>query len=91
MLVDVAKYDPLFDHLCRAGDGPVEMTFADIERLVGSLPTSAIRHAAWWANEAEGSRHVQARAWMNAGREVVAVDQRAGRVRFSPARWRRGS
>lgn len=37
MLVDVAKYDPLFDHLCRAGDGPVEMTFADVERLVGRL------------------------------------------------------
>lgn len=91
MLVDVAKYDPLFEHLCRAGDGPVEMTFADVERLVGRLPASAIRHAAWWTNEAEGGRHVQAKAWMNAGREVVAVDQSAGRVRFSAVRWRRGS
>jgi hypothetical protein len=87
----VAKYDPLFEYLCRVGTGPVEMTFAEIERLVGSLPASAAEHQAWWANESEGGRHVQARAWLNAGREVERVDQATGRVWFSAPTWRRGS
>ena len=85
----MAKYDPLFEHLCRAGNGPVEMTFDEVAALVGGLPPSATRQA-WWANEREG-RHVQAHAWLNAGREVEAVDFVARRVRFSRVEWRRGS
>lgn len=87
----MAKYDPLFEHLCRAGDSPVEMAFDDVGQLVGGLPVSAEQHPAWWANEAEGGRHVQARAWLNAGREVEHVDREARRVRFSAPRWRRGA
>ena len=87
----MAKYEPLFDFLCRADDGPVELPFDELERLVGPLPASASEHQAWWANEAEGGRHVQARAWINAGREVESVDRIGRRVRFSAARWRRGS
>lgn len=85
------KYDPLFEYLCRAPDAEVELTFDHIGQLVGGLPTSATTHSAWWANESEGTRHVQARAWMSAGREVVAVDQVARSVRFSAPRWTRGS
>lgn len=91
MLGPVAKYDPLFEHLCRAGDHPVEMTFDDVEALVGDLPPSATSSRAWWANEARAGRHVQARAWLNAGREVEHVDRRARRVRFSSPTWRRGA
>jgi hypothetical protein len=87
----VAKYDPLFKFLCQAGDEPVELTFDEIERLVGSLPTSARKYSAWWANEIVGTQHVQAIAWMNAGREVVSVDRHGERVRFSSASWRRGA
>lgn len=83
------KYDPLFRHLCAAPDQPVEMTFDDIERLVGPLPASAATHAAWWSNDTGG--HVQAKAWLDAGREVTAVDRDRRRVAFSVARWRRGS
>lgn len=81
----MAKYDPLFEYLCQAGDGPLELTFDEIEHLVGPLPTSATKYPAWWANEAEGGRHVQARAWLSAGREVEAVDLQARRVRFTAA------
>ena len=89
----MAKYDPLLEHLCRTRDGPVEMTFDEIDRLVGGLPASAATRPAWWANEAlpGSSRHVQARAWLDAGREVEHVDRAARRVRFSAARWRRGA
>lgn len=87
----MAKYDPLFKFLCRADDEPVELGFDEIERLVGPLPASARRYPAWWANEAEAGQHVQARAWLNAGREVEAIDVRGGHVRFSAAQWRRGA
>jgi hypothetical protein len=91
MMSAVAKYDPLLEHLCRADDGPLEMTFQEIDRLVGGLPASAATWPAWWANETAGSRHVQARAWLDSGREVESVDRTGERVRFSAARWRRGS
>lgn len=86
----MAKYDPLFEHLCRAGDGPLEMSFEAVGALVGGLPKSAYVHPAWWANEADG-RHVEAVAWMNAGRLVERVDLNRQVVRFSAARWNRGS
>ena len=87
----MAKYDPLFERLCDRPNDTVEMTFDDIEAVVGPLPASARRYPAWWANEVEGGRHVQARAWLNAGREVESVDVHHSRVRFSVARWRRGA
>ena len=91
MLTSVAKYDPLFEFLCRAGDGAVELSFDEIDRLVGGLPPSAVRWPARWANKAAGTRHVQARAWLEAGREVEQVDRAARLVRFSKASWRRGA
>ena len=86
----MAKYDPLFERLCQAPPESVEMTFTEIAQLVGGLPASARKHAAWWSNDRDG-RYVQARAWTEAGREVEHVDQGSGRVRFSAPRWRRGS
>ena len=47
----MAKYDPLFEHLCRADDAELEMAFDDGAALVGGLPASAASHRAWWANE----------------------------------------
>lgn len=87
----MGKYDPLFEYLCRAGDRPVELSFDEIEVLVGALPASATTHAAWWANEAAGGRHVQAHAWLNAGREVETVDRARRWVRFTSPQWRRGA
>jgi hypothetical protein len=86
----MAKYDPLFQHLCQAPPEPLEMTFTEVAQLVGGLPESARTHTAWWSNERDG-RHVQAQAWIEAGREVERVDQASGRVWFSAPRWRRGS
>jgi hypothetical protein len=86
----MAKYDPLFEFLCRAHDERVDLDFDEIERLVGPLPTSARKYPTWWTNEVAGG-HVQARAWLNAGREVESVDLRREHVRFGAAQWRRGS
>ena len=86
----MAKYDPLFEHLCVAGDRPLEMSFDAIAQIVGGLPKSAYTYRPWWGNEIEG-RHVHAHAWMNAGRQVEHVDLNRQIVRFTKVRWNRGS
>ncbi|MEP7203597.1 MAG: hypothetical protein ABI894_13365 [Ilumatobacteraceae bacterium] len=87
----MAKYDPLFEHLCKAGSEAITMTFDEIERLVGPLPNAALDQSVWWSNEASRGTHVQSNAWLNAGREVEAVDRNRRRVRFSAPSWRRGA
>ena len=86
----MAKYDPLFEHLCRAGDGALEMSFDEIGALVNGLPATAEKQRMWWANNPAG-RTAHAKAWLNAGREVVAVDIDRRVVSFSAARWNRGA
>jgi hypothetical protein len=86
----MAKYDALFRYLCTAGDGPVEMTFDEIEHLVGALPAAATTRREWWSND-HTARAAHSRAWLDAGRQVDEVDRANRRVRFSAARWRRSS
>ena len=64
----MAKYDPLGAYLSRRGSPEIELAFEDVERIIGSkLPETASRPQ-WWANEASpDTRHVQCRAWQDAG------------------------
>ena len=82
IILPMGKYDPLYDYLRRRGTAEVEMTFRDIERVLGAmLPNSAARPQ-WWANEAEiDTRHVQSFAWQRAGYDAFLVAG-AERVRF---------
>jgi hypothetical protein len=79
---EVAKYDPLETYLRRRAGAELELSFADIERIVGAmLPNSASRPQ-WWANETDpASSHVQCRAWRNAGYDAFLLP--GGRVLFS--------
>ena len=84
----MGKYDALGQWLLRSGDGPVEVSFSDLDRLLpGGLPASARTHREWWANERHGS-HVQARGWLAVGRMVERVDLNAQVVRFSAPQLR---
>jgi hypothetical protein len=77
-----ATYQPLSAHLGALGQTRVALTFSAIERILGrALPASARKHRAWWSNEQSGS-HSHARAWMDVGWRVAAVDFNAGRVEF---------
>jgi antitoxin HicB len=79
----IGKYAPLQMHLngLPRSEGRAQLSFAEIERIIGDkLPSSAHNHRAWWSNHA-GS-HVQARAWLEAGWEVDGVDQEAQTVSF---------
>lgn len=79
----MAKYDPLGRFLGRRHGAEIEMSFADIERVIGGmLPNSAARPQ-WWANEIDPeSRHVQSRAWRDAGYDAFLIKD-AERVRFA--------
>ncbi len=83
----VAKYDPLEHYLAqrRATTREVTLTFNEINALLDSpLPESAYTHRPWWSNQEDTSNRPQARAWLNAGFEVDAVQQQrgSGMVRF---------
>jgi len=79
----MGKYDPLRDLLKRQRDTELELTFAEIERIIGGmLPNSAARPQ-WWANVKDpDTTDVQRNAWQDAGYDALLI---AGRdqVRFS--------
>lgn len=78
------KYEPLASHLSAlpTQQTVVELTFAEVDRIVGGLPPSARTLRPWWAN----SSHGQALAWRSAGWHVDTVDFANRRVRFARGR-----
>lgn len=73
-----SRYRPLHDFLATRSEQVVELTFAEVDRLLGGLPRSAYAHRPWWANHRNSP---QARAWLDAGRQV-SIDWAARIVRF---------
>jgi hypothetical protein len=75
-----SKYVGLYEALRRRGEPVVELTLAEIERLVGEpLPDSARTGSAFWSNRRGG---LQSAAWLAAGFRVTRFDRRRRRVRF---------
>ena len=77
----MAKYDLLEAYLARRTDEEFELSFEEVERILGdALPDSASRPQ-WWANETDpDSSHVQSRSWRNAGYDAFLLPH--GRVLF---------
>jgi hypothetical protein len=74
----IGKYDPLRQYLqSQAKRDEVAMTFAEVEAIVGSLPSSARTRREWWLNDSAG-----AMAWRSAGWSVGSVDLAAAQVVF---------
>ena len=64
----MGKYDPLASHLRRQKLATYEMSFRDIERVLGGLLPKRAHRPEWWSNdESPDSRRVQCRAWLDAG------------------------
>jgi hypothetical protein len=78
----MGKYDPLEGHLRRQTLAELQMSFTEIERLIGAmLPASAARPQ-WWANEKGPRRtHIQCEAWLKAGFNAFLMSGKE-RVRF---------
>ena len=69
----MAKYDPLRDHLLKQTLGEIVLSFTEIERLIGPLPTSADRPQ-WWSNvRSPATSHVQREAWREAGYDAFLL------------------
>lgn len=63
----MSKYDPLEGHLRRQKVANYEMTFRDIERVLGALLPRAAYRAEWWTNEGGAvARAVHSTAWLRA-------------------------
>lgn len=70
----MAKYDPLRRFLKRSARSEVKMTFADVERVIGGMLPKSAQRPQWWANETDPlSRHVQSKAWLEAGFEAFLL------------------
>lgn len=80
----MSKYGALYEYLRAADKQRLRLRFADIERVLGdTLPGSARRHQAWWANDATTGRH--ASAWLSAGWRTADLDLAGEMVSFERA------
>ncbi|WP_029201431.1 DUF7662 domain-containing protein [Oribacterium sp. NK2B42] len=66
-------YDALCNYLSQRKGQRIEMSFSEIEEIIGDkLPKSAYEYQAWWSNST--LRHTHSRAWLNAGFKTVDVN-----------------
>jgi len=72
----MGKYDPLAKFLSRQRTGFVELSFAEIERLLGSLLPKAAAAGAWWKSDGPHTK-----AWRTVGFAAALLGQDE-RVRF---------
>src|SRR5258708_13144629 len=68
----MGKYSPLADFLRAQGRDEVPMTFAEIERIVGSSLPRSHRYRSWWSNNSFNS--VMTKVWLDAGFRSADVD-----------------
>jgi hypothetical protein len=78
------RFGPLHERLAASSADSVTLPVDEIDALCGGLPAAAKKQAAWWSNDAT---HLQAKAWMQLGFQVSAVDP-GGAVRFVRQRGR---
>jgi hypothetical protein len=73
----MGRYDKLKHFLKSAKFTDVDLTFSDIEKVLGrALPPSAYKHRAWWSNNPDNN--VMANAWLEAGYQTADVDTGGG-------------
>ena len=75
-----SKYDSLSIHLARLDQPIAELSFDELDGLVGGLPNSADRYRSWWANT---STSPQGRSWRRVAWSVADVDRLERTVSFA--------
>ena len=77
-----SRYRALHDYLKGLTVERIELTFGEIEKILGfPLPDSARKYGAFWANH-HGGTHVWATQWMDAGWRTEKPNLAAERVTF---------
>jgi len=79
----MAKYDPLRRYLARQKPARVELSFAEVERLIGAYLPKAAARSQWWDLDDDPPASVQIQAWRAAGYRARLVA--AERVAFERA------
>ncbi len=78
----MSKYEPLAHFLDKRSSQIWQAKFMEIEQVLGfSLPNSAYRYPAWWANQ-DGKGHSQTAGWRRAGWRTGNIDLPGKRVTF---------
>lgn len=75
-----SRYDSLTTFLLSQSADVVDIPMSRLDAIVGGLPASARKHAAWWANGPKS--HAHAAAWGRAGRDA-SPNFNGGFVRFT--------
>lgn len=76
----MGKYEPLGAYLRKQRAMRLPMTFAEIERIVGTKLPKSQRYPAWWSNNT--LNNVMTQVWLNAGFETEQVDVVGRKVVF---------
>ena len=76
----MGKYDRLGAYLRGQDREQVPMSFADIERVVGTKLPISKRYQAWWSNNT--SNNVMTKIWLEAGYRTEQVDVANERLVF---------
>jgi hypothetical protein len=65
----------------------VQLAFQDVEEIISeTLPASARKHRAWWANDSVG--HVQSQQWLDVEWRVAQINMTEEKVTFARIRER---
>jgi CBS domain-containing protein len=76
-----SRYTPLAAHLLAQTADQVELTFAQVEEIIGGqLPAYARKHPSFWANDSVG--HVQSRQWLEVGWRMLRLNLGEEKVTF---------
>jgi hypothetical protein len=85
----MSKYAPLREFLRRQSMSHLPMTFAEIEKVLGTELPDSQKHRAWWSNNP--SNNVMTQYWLDAGFETEQVDVAGRKLVFRRARPRSSS
>jgi hypothetical protein len=77
----VAKYDPLRDYLMPQIHREFELSFREIEDILGLPLPESVERPQWWANTSAATSHVQREAWRQAGYDAFLLSG-SRRVKF---------
>ncbi|HEX4303315.1 MAG TPA: hypothetical protein VHZ78_11010 [Rhizomicrobium sp.] len=76
----MSKYARLGTYLRESGGGCLPMTFAEIERVVGTKLPKSQKSQAWWSNST--TNNVMTQIWLDAGYRTEQVDVAARKLVF---------
>ncbi len=78
------KYENLADYLRELNEEKINLTFSEIETILGEPLPDAAQNRAWWANSASNNHALN--AWMDVGWQTanVDMDKKVLDSRYSP-------